>query len=240
MPQDGPGLGHSGQPDRAPAVAEESERLLRDNPEPLPAIGRISVGLGCCLLIATSLSERRVRRDEGVFGVWVRLLKTGHEAFGEFGVTGFKGRAHHHREGYEVTRVRARTREGVKLGKERDRCRRLTECQTHRGRAREGADVFHRTRDPAIDLEPLKPGNRFVGSPAHGQDLGLASSDPGEVDHVTARLERWSHLGDEDQRLVELAGGGKQAERVGPERLVHLGEPPRGSPRGSTLVPRCR
>jgi len=102
MLQDGPGLGHPGQSDQAPAVAEERERPLRDNPEPLPAIGRISVGRGCCVLIATSLCERRVRRDEGVFGVWVRSLETGHEAFGEFGVIGFKGCAHHHREGYEV------------------------------------------------------------------------------------------------------------------------------------------
>ena len=44
--QDGCGLGRSGEPEEAPALAEERERLLGDDPEPLPAIGGIGVGIG--------------------------------------------------------------------------------------------------------------------------------------------------------------------------------------------------
>jgi hypothetical protein len=41
--QDRCGLGRSGQADETPALAEEHERLLGHDPEPLPAIGRIGV-----------------------------------------------------------------------------------------------------------------------------------------------------------------------------------------------------
>ncbi len=44
--QDGRGLGRSGESDEAPTLAEERERLLGDDPEPLPAAGSIGVGIG--------------------------------------------------------------------------------------------------------------------------------------------------------------------------------------------------
>ena len=44
--QDGRGHVERVQPDEAPALAEEREGLLGDDPEPLPAIGGFGVGVG--------------------------------------------------------------------------------------------------------------------------------------------------------------------------------------------------
>ena len=46
MLQDRCGLGRSGKTDQTPALAQERERLLGHDPEPLPAIGSIGVGIG--------------------------------------------------------------------------------------------------------------------------------------------------------------------------------------------------
>ncbi len=64
---------------------KEGERLLGDDPEPLPAIGGIGVGIGGCLKLPSGLRDGGVRRDEGVLGKWVAGLNTGHQTFGERG-----------------------------------------------------------------------------------------------------------------------------------------------------------
>jgi len=81
--QDGCGLGRSRQPNETPALAEERERLLGHDPEPLPAIGSIGVGVGGCLQIPAGLGDRGVRRDERVLGQRVTGFETGDEPLDE-------------------------------------------------------------------------------------------------------------------------------------------------------------
>ena len=69
------GLAHSRELEEAPATAEERERLLYDDPEPLPAIGGLGVGIGGGLEVPAGLGSGSVRRDEGVLGVGVAGLE---------------------------------------------------------------------------------------------------------------------------------------------------------------------
>ncbi len=87
MLEDGRCLGRSEEFHEAPALAEERERLLGDDPEPLPSIGGIGVGIGGALQIPSSLGESCVRRDEGVLGGGVARLETARESLGERGLS---------------------------------------------------------------------------------------------------------------------------------------------------------
>ncbi len=87
MPQDRCGLGRSGEPDEAPALAEERERVLGDDPEPLPAIGGLLVGFGGGWEVSSGLGEGRLGRDEGVLSVGTAGLETAHQPLCEFGMT---------------------------------------------------------------------------------------------------------------------------------------------------------
>src|SRR5207244_10764676 len=77
--EDGVGLNRSGKSEEAPAPAQERERLLCDDPEPLPAIRGLGVSIGGGLEVAPGLGERAVRRYQGVFGQRVPRLEAAHE-----------------------------------------------------------------------------------------------------------------------------------------------------------------
>jgi hypothetical protein len=68
LTKDGRSLCRSGEPDQAPALTEERERSLGNEPKPLPAIGGIGVGIGRGLQVTAGLGEGGVRRDETVLG----------------------------------------------------------------------------------------------------------------------------------------------------------------------------
>ena len=72
--------------------------MLRHDPEPLPAIGRISEGIGGSLQVSAGLRERGVARDESVLGVGGAGLDTACESHRELWLSDAEGRADHRRQ----------------------------------------------------------------------------------------------------------------------------------------------
>src|SRR4029077_14743460 len=105
MSEDGCRLGRLGELEQATPTAEECERLLRYNPEPLPAIRGIEVGIGCRLHVATGLGERGVRGDERVRCVGIARLETSRETPGECGVSDPEAGPHECRQQVSIVRV---------------------------------------------------------------------------------------------------------------------------------------
>ena len=77
------GIDRPRQADETTAPPEKRERTLGHDAEPLPSVGRIGVGIGSGLKVASCLGEGRVRRHERVLCQGVARLEAGHKPRGE-------------------------------------------------------------------------------------------------------------------------------------------------------------
>ena len=89
------GLGRSGESEETPTLAERRIRLLGDEPEPLPAIGGLGVGIGGRLPVPAGLGEGGGCSDEGVLSIGIASLVAGHETPGEIRGADPEGDPHH-------------------------------------------------------------------------------------------------------------------------------------------------